>query len=101
MEDKIISATCETCLFQKKNICHRYPPKRVITPENIISTWDGDFKGIECEYSYEQPNVYDSDWCGEYRDKEERFPEKTHREMREHVKRLHEAKQAEEEETLK
>lgn len=86
MEDKIISATCESCEFQEKNICHRYPPIRVITTENIISTWDGDFKGLESEYSYEQPYVSNTDWCGEHRHIESPFREKIRHNIRENIK---------------
>ena len=84
--DEAIHATCESCLFQKENVCHRYPPKLIVRTENIISTWDGDFKGEEHEYSYEQPGVSDTDWCGEHRHIETPFREKARQRMQENIK---------------
>ena len=67
--------TCQTCIFKEDGRCYRFPPVPVqsIEVENLISSWNGDFQGMEIKHdvSWLQPKVNPDEWCGEYRFDEE------------------------------
>lgn len=51
---------CETCAFQEKGDCHRYPPQVLVLPEKSKGSIGPSAKTVF-------PEVDDRDWCGEYK----------------------------------
>ena len=62
-----MSRKCENCRFYLNEDCHRFPPILTLSFENINSSWDGEFRGIETETKSVFPSVNSDDWCGEWK----------------------------------
>ena len=58
---------CGNCYFQSNGKCRRNPPVIVMSFENLNSSWNGDFMGMEVTHTTDFPDVLETNWCGEYK----------------------------------